>query len=176
MPDCSCNSFPDGEKRIWCQRHQVWKTRHWVELCQTRADYRRAWDEGRGPGQVKGAPPGKTTIKRTPRAKNVGDHMKDVISELKIHPKRGCGCDALANSMNCLGPFGCKANRDKLVEKLKTNAKRYSWGDVATAVANAAKNAAVAAVHLERVWIPNPLDPYGSMLDEAIRRTESAPS
>jgi hypothetical protein len=75
--------------------------------------------------------------------------------------------------MNRLGVDGCRANRARLVEKLKLNAQRYSWGDVATAVANASKNAVVSAVHLERVWIPNPLDPYGSLLDEAIRLAEA---
>ena len=37
----------------WCDRHQVRKTAHWVKLCQTRRDYWEAWEEGRGPGQLK---------------------------------------------------------------------------------------------------------------------------
>jgi hypothetical protein len=34
-----------------CDRHNVYKTEHWHHLCQTRQDYRQAWDDGRGPGQ-----------------------------------------------------------------------------------------------------------------------------
>ena len=49
---CACPPFPDGERRMWCDRHQCWKTRNAVELCQTRPEYRAAWDAGRGPGQV----------------------------------------------------------------------------------------------------------------------------
>ena len=175
MPDCDCNQFPENERLMWCERHHCWKTRNWVKLCQTRADYRKAWDEGRGPGQTR-TDVDKPSQPRKPRVKGVGDHMKDLTAALKLSPKQGCGCQSLANEMNRLGPDGCRRERTRLVGKLETNAQRYSWGDVATAVANAAKNAAVAAVHLERVWIPNPLDPYGSMLDEAIRRTEATPS
>ena len=165
MLDCTCKEFPENQRKMWCERHQCWKTRHWHELCQTRENYRRAWDEGRGPGQVKGTPPGKTTIKRSPRAKGVGDHQKDAIAELGIHPKHGCGCDSLASEMNRLGPDGCRRDRARLVEKLKLNAQQYSWGDVARAAVNAVKTGLA--------WKINPLDPYGSLLDEAIRRAEN---
>lgn len=164
MAECDCQDFPDGERRIWCQRHQVWKTRHWFQLCKTRADYRKAWDDGRGPGQVNVATPRNAAIKRTPRTKNVGDYMKDLTGELGIQPKHGCGCDSLANEMNRLGPDGCRRDRARLVGKLQTNAKRYSWGDVA--------RAAMSAVKTGLVWQIDLMDPYGSLLDEAIRRAE----
>lgn len=50
MPDCTCQHASDGN-RVWCERHQIWKTAHWVQLCQTRPEYRALWDAGRGPGQ-----------------------------------------------------------------------------------------------------------------------------
>ncbi len=34
-----------------CDRHGCTKTPHWYQLCRTRADYFRLWEEGRGPGQ-----------------------------------------------------------------------------------------------------------------------------
>lgn len=48
MSQCQCqpDSFP-----FQCPRHGCRKTRHWWKLCQTRADYFRLWEEGRGPGQ-----------------------------------------------------------------------------------------------------------------------------
>lgn len=35
----------------WCDRHNVKKHKVWHQLCQTHDDYRKAWDDGRGPGQ-----------------------------------------------------------------------------------------------------------------------------
>lgn len=35
----------------WCNRHNVDKPKVWHQLCQTRDNYRKAWDNGRGPGQ-----------------------------------------------------------------------------------------------------------------------------
>jgi len=35
----------------WCERHKITKTPHFRHLCETNARYRKAWDEGRGPGQ-----------------------------------------------------------------------------------------------------------------------------
>jgi hypothetical protein len=146
---------------------------HYVKLCHTDPSYRKAWEEGRGPGQDIPS----TVTARTPAAKShkkgVGDHMKDVTRELRLNMKPGCNCQELLFEMNRLGPGGCRRERSRLVEALKENAKKYTWVDVGTAIANASKNAVVSAVHLQRPWIPNPLDPYGSMLDEAIRRTET---
>lgn len=51
MADCVCRTFPEGERRMWCERHQCWKTAHWHFLCKTRDDYRSLWDNGKGPGQ-----------------------------------------------------------------------------------------------------------------------------
>lgn len=36
----------------FCERHQCHKTAHWVHLCQTRPDYFKLWEEGKGPGQA----------------------------------------------------------------------------------------------------------------------------
>jgi hypothetical protein len=47
MNDCQC-SLEAGH----CDRHRVYKTARWKELCRLREDYFQAWEEGRGPGQV----------------------------------------------------------------------------------------------------------------------------
>jgi hypothetical protein len=36
----------------WCERHKVAKGKTWHGLCRTSESYRKAWDEGRGPGQT----------------------------------------------------------------------------------------------------------------------------
>jgi len=48
---CTCGSFG------FCARHGIRKGPHWFRLCQTREDYRQAWEEGRGPGQSPRVPP-----------------------------------------------------------------------------------------------------------------------
>ena len=35
-----------------CDRHQCGKTAHFHEMCRTRPDYFRLWEQGQGPGQV----------------------------------------------------------------------------------------------------------------------------
>ena len=48
--DCQCE-FNDGEGSIFCERHQVIKTRSLFELCRQRHDYFQLWEEKRGPFQ-----------------------------------------------------------------------------------------------------------------------------
>jgi hypothetical protein len=54
MIECEChgdeNSGCNGT--FWCTRHAVWKSQHSHKLCQTRENYFRAWEEGRGLGQL----------------------------------------------------------------------------------------------------------------------------
>ena len=66
--------------------------------------------------------------------------------------------------MNGWGPAGCRLARDEIVNGMKANAAAYGWGDVT--------KAAVLAVRTGLVWQLNPLDVYGSLVDEAIRRAE----
>ena len=49
---CSGTEYLTVNNEFWCERHQVWKTQHFHELCQTRPGYRQMWEEGRGPGQA----------------------------------------------------------------------------------------------------------------------------
>lgn len=50
MPSTECECTSAG----WCQRHQCYKTAHWVRLCQKEPAYFQAWEAGRGPGQRSG--------------------------------------------------------------------------------------------------------------------------
>lgn len=77
-----------------------------------------------------------------------------------------CNCNALRSEMNALGVDGCRRMRDHLLVQLRDNAAHVPWTSYATAT--------VAAVRTGIAWRLNPLDPVGSLLDEAIRRAESA--
>lgn len=70
---CQC-VFAPGERMAWCPRHKLKKTRHWVHLCQTHAGYRRAWDEGKGPGQ--NLPRGKPMYLTEPKPGAFGPGMQ----------------------------------------------------------------------------------------------------
>ena len=98
------------------------------------------------------------------RLRGVGDHVKCITQELGLRMKQGCDCEALAAEMNRLGPDGCRRERKKLVDGLRHNARQYSWGEHLKAAAK--------SVTTGLIWSIDITDPYGSMLDEAIRRAE----
>lgn len=79
--------------------------------------------------------------------------------------KQGCNCPALLKEMNGLGPDGCRRDRERLVAALVENAKKYTWGEKFVA--------AVKAVVTGLAWQIDLTDPYGSLLDEAIRRADT---
>jgi hypothetical protein len=74
----------------WCESHQVWKSRHWLTLCKTRADYWQAWEEGRGPGQTP-ATAEPAAIKPWLRCQHRGS-----VSHILEAREYGCGCGQIA--------------------------------------------------------------------------------
>lgn len=98
MNDCQCDIQEGG----FCQRHQVQKAKHWVKLCRTNERYWKAWEEGRGPGQVI---PEELREKQNPRG--VGTILRKLL---------GCGCNVNYKQFNEWGPDKCEQNLDLLVE------------------------------------------------------------
>ena len=51
--ECTCrgDELLTTNGMFWCESHQCWKTHHWRDLCKNKPAYRRAWEEGHGPGQ-----------------------------------------------------------------------------------------------------------------------------
>ena len=138
----------------------------WQKLVDTNKIYHKAWLDGTFPpshGPYKMAPPSRRLKSSTGR-KGVGDHLEDITSELKIRMRQGCKCKSLSAEMNRLGPNGCRKNRTRLVSGMKKNAQQYTLVDIMTA--------AIMAIKTGLAWKIDLLDPYGSLLDEAIRRTE----
>lgn len=96
----------------------------------------------------------------------VGSHLWRILTSLGVRHTAGCSCLALAAEMNRLGPEGCRTERSRLAKQMGDNADQYGWGTVATAAAK--------AILSGLAWRLDLLDLYGSLLDEAIRRTQEA--
>jgi hypothetical protein len=119
MMRCEC-TIPEGG---FCERHGIYKSPGWVRLCNTRADYRKAWDEGRGPGQPR------TTVDQ--KRGGPGTELKRIIAAWQkrfkwfdLSPRKGCQCEAMATWMDRLGPDGCEKNIDKILDKLEEEARK----------------------------------------------------
>jgi hypothetical protein len=96
-----------------------------------------------------------------------GSHLWLLLEGIGVKHSPKCKCVAFARQMNAWGPQGCKARRAEIVENMRTNAEAYGWRTLATATAK--------AVLTGLAWRLNPLDLYGSLVDEAIRRSEAEP-
>ena len=77
---CEC-TIPPGKRVGWCPHHKVYKTANWIRLCKTRPGYRKAWDEGRGPGQnlPKGDPISLVTGKKVKRETGPGHRLRRIL-------------------------------------------------------------------------------------------------
>jgi hypothetical protein len=94
--------------------------------------------------------------------------MKQLIQILRLEKSVGCKrCDEMMEKMNAWGPGGCRAHRAEIVEHLRTSYKEVSY----TALAKAAASGILSGLALRL----NPFDPLGSLVDEAIRRSEITP-
>jgi hypothetical protein len=135
MNDCQCTS-----EAGYCDRHRVFKTARWKELCRRGGGYFRAWEEGRGPGQANAArdKPEPLTVDNEPAfpSLNEGATMgpgtrlhKMIVAWTGEEPKLGCGCQNLINDMNKGGVKWCRQNLGQIVEKIMVAARHrpQSW-------------------------------------------------
>jgi len=83
--------------------------------------------------------------------------LKDVFG---VNLKPGCGCHKLRDEMDTLGVDGCEREFTRLVDRLKENAKAYSWLESFGAALNAVRNGALS-------WL-DPFHPWESILRHAI--------
>ena len=108
---CGCKIPDASDGWVWCERHKVKKTAHWVRLCQTRPDYFQAWEDGRGPGQPHpkvseelSEPPKTNPVKKQQYL--LGDRISSALSLVGITEDR---------VSSWLGrPCGCSRRREKL--------------------------------------------------------------
>lgn len=91
-----------------------------------------------------------------------GTHLHLLISELGGKPTSGCGCAAYAQQMDSWGLEKCRKRKPEIVEHLRKAYKGTSYAALATAIAKCVTSGLAFKL--------NPLDPLGSLVDEAIRR------
>lgn len=66
----------------YCQRHKVTKPNGWHQLCQARANYFEAWEQGRGPGQKR--KPDEVKEQRRKRVDEAARRKKQLIAWLQL--------------------------------------------------------------------------------------------
>lgn len=94
-----------------------------------------------------------------------GTHLHLLISELGGKPTSGCGCTAYAQQMDSWGVEKCREQRAEIVEHLRKAYKGTSYAELTKAIAKSVTSGLAFKL--------NPLDPLGSLVDEAIRRAEA---
>lgn len=123
---CQCE-FKDGESHIFCERHQVIKTRSLYKLCNQRHDYFQLWEENRGPFQNLDPPPDKKREKNESpkedilaKPRGLGDTMEKITKAVGIRAVvdavskalgKDCGCDARKEWLNSKVPYKPKKTK-----------------------------------------------------------------
>ena len=92
-----------------------------------------------------------------------GTELKKLLGSLGLTTTDDCKCNSRAAEMDRKGAQWCREHRDEIIGWLKEEAAKRSWRDVAGAVLKAATGE----------FRPSILDPFGSLVDEAIRRSDA---
>lgn len=93
-----------------------------------------------------------------------GTELMKLIEGLKLDMGPGCQCKARARKMNGWGSEGCRRNRATIIDWLKESANKTGWWDWTKAGYRLSL----------QPWF-KVTDPFGGMVDEAIRRAEQTP-
>ncbi len=104
---------------------------------------------------------GEDRLEKVLNGDGVGSCMWKILDSIGIKHTANCSCLDWAERMNAWGPDLCNKNRKQIIEHMKLSSKNYGWGDVARAIRKAIEN--------KLIYKLNPLDPFGSLLNEAIR-------
>jgi hypothetical protein len=105
--------------------------------------------------------PTKDHLTKTPSGP--GTELKQIIKEIGI--RIGCAlCREWELKMNAWGIDGCKEHRQEIIDRLREAASEASWSQTFTAASGL----------LSKSWFLI-FDPYGSIVDESIRRAEKSP-
>lgn len=134
-----------------CQYEKTEHPRGWVYTC-------RQCGDSLGPCKFDNLKLTKT-CKEGPRARP-GRELTRLLNELDIHPSEKCGCEAKASQMDKWGPDGCREHRAEIIGWLKEAVQEINWQERIRA----------AGAMLRTDWF-SVLDPFGSLVDEAIRRS-----
>ncbi len=112
--------------------------------------------------------PGSWTPAPPVLANGVGTALKGLLADLGVEAVSGCGCNDYAAQLNLWNVEGVQARREEIISWLKKNYKEQSWATVYKAI-----KASALAGWTGQGFVPNPLDVFGSLVDEACRRAEA---
>ena len=88
-----------------------------------------------------------------------------MLATLGINPAPACDCKGKANQMDAWGVEGCRERRDVIVDWMREGQGRWGWKDKLAAATKAVTSGLALKLDL--------LDPFPSLIDEAIRRAEA---
>ncbi len=93
-----------------------------------------------------------------------GTELKAILHSLDINPVASCDCNSRANQMDAWGVQGCRDRIDEIVGWMRDGGERWGWV--------AGFKAASKAVLNGLAFKLNPLDPFPSLVREAINVAE----
>jgi len=127
----------------------------------------------------------KNRVHAWPPGYGPGTEMIPLVHELTgIEPKPTCTCKDLALQMDLWGVDGSRERREMIAKKIRDNAAKWGWGKLSEEQVAAGEEAErmsllqkasimAKAVTSGLAFRLNPLDQFGSLVDEAIRRAEA---
>jgi len=102
-----------------------------------------------------------------------GSQLWRLLETLGVKHTTDCECLGRAERMNAWGVAGCRAARGEIVAWMVEGKDRYGWAGAVKAATAGVAEMVSDVLHGRWPWL-NPLDPFGSLVDEAIRRAEVA--
>jgi hypothetical protein len=105
-------------------------------------------------------------LKNILNGSGVGSQMWRLLQKIGIKHTSSCPCLSWAEMMNSWGIEGCRLYKKDIINHMKSSAKSYGWGNITKAVGKS-----ISSGLAFRLSITNP---FGSLLDEAIRLAEEA--
>lgn len=132
---------------------------------------RTCWTLTASPATPDDTPPHIADV--APRIPGPGDCLHRLILDaFGIAPEHGCGCEDWIAQMNAWGVAGCRANRQKIVDRMIAEAKKRHWHrEGKPLIVNAATRLAAATS-----WGLAYAARYcGGLVDQAIARAAETP-
>lgn len=158
-----CEQFRDSPARYrWCRNEagDLARTNKW-----RRGQGLLPWGNARLPPSDHHQFAFTTKLRQCRPQRGPGTEFKALAESLGVTMPPGCNCNAIRIEMDKLGVAGCRRERARLLDGIRSNAAKLSWAE--------SVSAAAAAVTTGLAFTLSPLDPIGSLFDEAVRQAEA---